>query len=353
MMKELFVGSTTRYAGKTMVALGILDYWKNRGLNIGYFKPIGKNFTLKDDVKVEEDVLLIRERFSLTDDLSVMCPLYLDYQDYISLALGKLGDAADRIYGGYEQVKQGKDALLVGGGADMHDGFSVGVSNIDFVIKYDMPLVLVDAPVFGDVHLDSIIAVRDRCGERLTGVVFNHLSPESIGFTEKYYVPYLEKRGIDVWGLIPEEPMLHALSVGEMKAILGGRLICCEDRKEEPVENFMVGAMNVEAALKHFRSQANKAVITGGDRADIQMAALETPTKLLVLTGNMYPDSAVISAAQEKGVPILVVADDTMTTVEKMDAAVRNVGVRGKRVADSITVFQRHIDTGYLDKLGG
>ncbi|MFC2001128.1 phosphotransacetylase family protein [Chloroflexota bacterium] len=349
-MIELFIGSTTKYTGKTMVALGILDFWKSKGLKVGYFKPIGKNFALKDDTKVEEDVLLIKERFSLKDDLSLMCPFYLDQQDYINLALGKLGDAEDKIYNAYEQIKKGKDAVLIGGGQDLFDGSSVGVSNIDFVERFKIPLVLVDAPIFGDVNLDIITAMRERLGDRLSGVIVNHLPAESVDFVKKYFITFLEGKGIKVWGLIPENPKLKALSVGELRDVLGGRIICCEDRKEEAVENFMVGAMNVEAALKHFRSQANKAVVTGGDRVDIQLAALETPTKVLVLTGGLYPDSSVISAAQGRNVPIIVVADDTMTTVGKMDSAVRKVSVRGRRIEESIATFQRFVDKKYLEK---
>jgi len=350
-MIELFIGSTTKYAGKTMAVLGILDFWKSRGLKVGYFKPIGKNFTLKEDVKVEEDVLLIKERFSLEDDLSLMCPFNLGHQDYIDLVLGKLGDAESKIYSAYEQVKKGKNAVLVGGGQDLFDGSSIGVSNISFVERLDIPVILVDAPVFGEVNLDAIVAMRDRLGERLLGVILNRLPSESVDFTKKYFVPFLENKGIKVWGLVPANPKLNSLSVGEIRDVLGGEIICCEDRRGEAVENLMVGAMNVEGALKHFRSQANKAVITGGDRADIQLAALETPTKVLILTGAMYPDSAVISAAQGKNVPIMVVADDTMTVASKMDSAIRRVSVRGKRIEESISTFQKFVDRKYLEKL--
>jgi len=350
-MIELFIGSTTKYTGKTMAVLGILDFWKSRGLKVGYFKPIGKNFTLKEDVKVEEDVLLIKERFSLEDDLSLMCPFYLGHQDYIDLVLGKLGDAESKIYGAYEQVKKGKDAVLVGGGQDLFDGFSVGVSNISFIERLGIPVILVDAPVYGEVNLDAIVAMRDRLGDRLLGVILNRLPPESLDFIKQYFVPFLEDKGIKVWGLVPANPKLNSLSVDEIRDVLGGEIICCEDRREEAVENFMVGAMNVEAALKHFRSQANKAVITGGDRADIQLAALETPTKILILTGSLYPDISVISAAQSKNVPIMVVADDTMTVVNKMDSAVRKVSVRGKRIEESISTFQSYVDRKYLEML--
>lgn len=350
-MIELFIGSTTEYAGKTMAALGILDFWKSRGLKVGYFKPIGKNFTLKEDVKVEEDVLIVKEHFSLEDDLSLMCPFHLGHQDYIDLVLGKLGDAGSKIYSAYEQVKKGKDAVLVGGGQDLFDGFSAGVSNISFVERLDIPVILVDAPVFGEVNLDAIIAMRDRLGDRLLGLILNRLPPESLDFIKQYFVPFLEGKGIKVWGLVPANPKLNSLSVAEIRDVLGGEIICCEDRREEAVENFMVGAMNVEGALKHFRSQANKAVITGGDRADIQLAALETPTKVLILTGGLYPDSSVISAAQGRNVPIMIVADDTMTVVSKMDSAVRKINVRGKRIEESVSTFRKFIDSKYLEML--
>jgi BioD-like phosphotransacetylase family protein len=350
-MIELFIGSTTKYAGKTMAVLGILDFWKSGGLKVGYFKPIGKNFTLKDDLKVEEDVLLIKDRFSLEDDLSLMCPFYLGHQDYVDLVLGKLGDAESKIYGAYEQVKKGKDAVLVGGGQDLFDGFSVGFSNINFIERLDIPVILVDAPVFGEVNLDTLVAMRERLGDRLLGVILNRLPLESIDFTKKYFVPFLENKGVHVWSLIPANAKLNSLSIGEIRDVLGGEIICCEDRKEEAVENFMVGAMNVEGALKYFRAQTNKAVITGGDRADIQLAALETPTKILILTGSLYPDISVISAAQSKNVPIMVVADDTMTVVNKMDSAVRKVSVRGKRIEESISTFQKFVDKKYLEML--
>jgi BioD-like phosphotransacetylase family protein len=281
----------------------------------------------------------------------IRCPFYLGHQDYIDLVLGKLVDAESKIYRAYEQIKKDKDAVLVGGGQDLFDGFSVGVSNISFIEKLDIPVVLVDAPVFGEVNLDAIIAMRDRLGDRLLGVILNRLPSESLDFIKQYYVTFLENKGVKIWGLVPANPKLNSLSVGEIRDVLGGEIICCEDRKEEAVKNFMVGAMNVEGALKYFRAQANKAVITGGDRVDIQLAALETPTKVVILTGGMYPDSSVISAAQSKNAPIMVVADDTMTVVTKMDSAVRKVSVRGKRIEESISTFQKHVARKYLEQL--
>ncbi len=350
-MIELLIGSTTKYAGKTMAALAILDFLKSKGLKIGYFKPIGKNFVLKEKEKVEEDVLLIKEYFALEDDLSLMCPFYLDRADYINLALGKLDNAGSRIYQAYQELKKGKDAVLVGGGQDLYEGYSIGVSNTHFLERLNMPVVMLDLPVFGEVNLDRIVAAQERVGDKLRGVILNHLPPSMVDFVNKYFVPFLEGKGIKVWGLIPSNPKLSSLTIEEIRGVLGGEVICCEDKKEESVETFMLGAMSVESALKYFRSQANKAVITGGDRTDIQLAALETPTKVLILTGGMYPNSSIITAAQEKNVPIMVAGNDTMTTVEKLESVIRKVSISGKRIKESIDTFYQYVDTSYLEGL--
>jgi BioD-like phosphotransacetylase family protein len=63
----------------------------------------------------------------------------------------------------------------------------------------------------------------------------------------------------------------------------------------------------------------NKAVIVGSDRPDIQLAALETSTKVLILTGNSRPNPMIEARAEERGVAIILSPHDTLTTVEKVE----------------------------------
>ena len=75
--------------------------------------------------------------------------------------------------------------------------------------------------------------------------------------------------------------------------------------------------MGAESALSYFRRKPNKAVITGGDRTDIMLAALETSTRCLVLTGNLYPAQAhVLNRADELCVPVLLTKLDTLAAIE-------------------------------------
>jgi BioD-like phosphotransacetylase family protein len=104
--------------------------------------------------------------------------------------------------------------------------------------------------------------------------------------------------------------------VRELAEGLQAEILCSSECSDELVEHMLVGAMSVESALSYFRRKPNKAVITGGDRADIQLAALETSTRCLILTGNIYPSPAVINRAEELCVPVLLTRLDTLGTIE-------------------------------------
>jgi len=157
-----------------------------------------------------------------------------------------------------------------------------------------------------------------------------------------------------VFGVIPEDPTLGSLTVSEILKMLGGKLLCCEDKLEENVERFSIGAMTAEAALRHFTKIRDKAVITGGDRADIMLAALDTPTKCLVLTGNLYPNDVIISRAQQAGVPVMVVPGDTLETVEMFESMMGRLSIREKVKLDhAIKIMDEYVDYDALfSKLG-
>jgi hypothetical protein len=133
-------------------------------------------------------------------------------------------------------------------------------------------------------------------------------------------VPFINKRGIPVFGILPYEPVLSSVTVTEIVEALDGTVLSAEEHLDVAVESFMVGAMGQEKALRFFRRRARKAVITGGDRADVQLAALETNTRCIILTGNMPPSSLVVARAEELGVPMVLVDSDTLTAVERMES---------------------------------
>jgi BioD-like phosphotransacetylase family protein len=113
----------------------------------------------------------------------------------------------------------------------------------------------------------------------------------------------------------------------------------------------MVGAMTEESALRRFRKQPNKAVITGGDRTDIQLAAMETSTTCLILTGNLHPSNLIIKQAEAMNVPILLVPGNTMETIESLDSIFGKTRLGQKEKLDKFMGYvKENLDLKRLDK---
>lgn len=150
-------------------------------------------------------------------------------------------------------------------------------------------------------------------------------------------------------GMLPQDDVLGAVTVRDLTEHLPAKLLCCEKALDELIVHFVIGAMGVASAAKYFRQLADKAVITGGDRADIQLAALQTATKAIVLTGNIYPSAVILKRAQQLGVPLLLAPHDTLATVARIEQVVGRVRTReDAKVRRARALFEKHVDMGRL-----
>ena len=175
-----------------------------------------------------------------------------------------------------------------------------------------------------DLDLDSILLAKRVFGERLIGIVVNGAPLRVVNTTASRLGPFMERNGLQLFGVLPRDKVLRSVTIGDLVEELGGEVLCAEDHTSQLVETFALGAMTGDAAFRFFQRKANKAVITGGDRSDVIMAALRTSTKCLILTGNLRPAVRVLSAA-EQGVPLILVKGDTLSTTITVERAIGHV----------------------------
>jgi hypothetical protein len=89
--------------------------------------------------------------------------------------------------------------------------------------------------------------------------------------------------------------------------------------------------------------------VTGGDRTDIQLAALESSTNCLILTGHFSPNTIVLNRAEDLEVPVISVDLDTLTTVELVDKAFSETRFSETiKVACIQQLFRQHVDVDRL-----
>jgi len=333
-MKALYVCSTTTFSGKTALCVGLGKRLKSDGFAVGYMKPVSTVARRIGGRIMDEDAQFIKQTLDLAEPLEVIAPIALMPQTVEDILAGEeKADFAAQLKEAYAQVAQGKDVVLLEGGAHCMEGALIGLS-APLVADMLEARELVVAKYMSDLVVDEVLGAKALFGDSMIGAVINTVPRQRMRFVEEVVKPYLEEQGVKVFAVLPQDRLLMSISVGQLVDCLGGQVLCCPEACDELVEHLMVGAMTVDSALTYFRRKPNKAVITGGDRPDIQLAALETSTKCLILTGNLYPSPIILDRAEEVGVPVILVKQDTLTAVEIIEQFFGKTRLHQKRKVD-------------------
>lgn len=319
-MKSLYITSIERFSGKTAACLALGKQFQADGLRIGYLKPLSLQPWSMSGKVADEDAVFVKETLGLPEKPWELSPVVLT-PEFLKVHLrGETSEnLMEKVRRAYDASCVDRDILILEGGGSLREGYVVDLAT-PYVAKEIGSTVLAIVKYRSEIRLlDDAITAKTRVGELLTGVIINRIPESAAEFVTDLAIPFLEGQGIKVYGGIPEAPQLASLTVAEVIEALDPEVLTQKVNEDASVETLTVGAMTADAALARFRKQTNKAVITGGDRTDIQLAALETSTTCLVLTGNLHPSPLIVKQADEFGVSVLLVPSNTMETVNAIE----------------------------------
>ncbi len=318
-MLPIFLASVSPFAGKNVVALGLAQKLRAEGKSVGYFKPIGPLPIIEKGIITDEDAVFFKKALNLQEPLDLLCPLVLSDETIADLLRGSLGDLRETVLSAFRAVSHGKDVVVAVNMGRLSSGLALGYPMHKFIRDVQAKVIVVDRYRWPVETLDGIVHIKNMVSDCLAGVVFNRIPGSRASAIDNAVRPFLKSRGVDVLGMIPDDSILAAVPLSQLVEDLGAKVLCGGDRLDSLAEHFSIGAMNPDAALRFFQRVPNKVVITGGDRADIQLAALQTSTRGLILTGDLYPSERILARAEEAGVVVLLVPHDTSTTAERCE----------------------------------
>jgi len=341
-----------RLTGKTVVALGLSLNLKEKGYKMGYVKPIGKLPVNYKGETIDADALLFKNALALEEEVSTVSP-FVSTLDTLNMTLaGKMKETGENIISTIKSIKD-KDILLIAGTSGFFEGAVFGINGVRIVTALKAKTLIVET-WDNEETIDEILGAKEMFGEDLAGVIINKVREESVNFIEKKVAPFLKQQKIEVFGMLPNDPVLKAVTVRTLMDALGGKALCAEGSLDELVKNYSIGAMDVNNAFKYFKMTPDKAVITGADRSDIQLAALETSTKCIILTGGLPPNDVIIGKAGLKGVPIISVKDDTFGTVNRIESIIDKLKIKeDSKVRRAKELVGRTVDMQLLLKTLG
>ncbi|MDL2268006.1 AAA family ATPase, partial [Desulfovibrio sp. OttesenSCG-928-G15] len=281
-------------------------------------KPVGVMPVERDGVTTDEDALFVQDVLSLEQPLDKVAPVIVTQDFRMRAFAGQEGDLMPQVKQAYEDLAKDRDLTLVCGAGHTLSGKYCGLDGIRLVREMGLKAIIIDR-LQHEVNYDELLSIKEQLGDSLLGAVLNDIPFSFMAEIDDVIRPYLERNNIPVLGVIPKDPLMGSIRAHELAEGLGGKLVASQGRADGMVENFLIGTMQVENFMTYFRRHPNSAVIVGGDRADVQLVAIEGNCPCLVLTGNLFPNDIILSRADTLNVPIVMVRQDTYTIAKKME----------------------------------
>ena len=330
-MVALYVASSEEAAGKTTICAGVGKHLLDEGKKVGFLKPILADKRPGEDS--DSDTVFMKQILALPEPVDSLCPL-----------ISGEGVLADKVKEAYAKVSQGKDVVIVEGmcGQSLDDNLSKASYEMAEALKAG---VIIVEGYSNQSSMAKFINTYKGFGENLLGIVLNKVPRSQLKRVHGEISSQFEGAGVNILGTLPEDRTLFTLTIGELADYIQGEILNNAEKSAELVENLMVGAMCVDSGLEYFGRKADKAAVVRDDRPDMQLAALETSTKCLVISGNTAPVYSVRYRAEDKGVPIILTKSDTSTVVKNIEDALDKTRFNQEKKLLKLTeIMEQHLD---------
>ncbi|MBI2857487.1 MAG: phosphotransacetylase family protein [Chloroflexi bacterium] len=311
-MVAICIASPEGQVGKTALCIGLARKFAAEGKRVGYFKPFsidgGEGPGADPDCAFAAGVLEM-------GPVETACPVSLGTKDLPSLA-GNAADLVKKIQPAFAEAARARDVVLVEAIAGLDTGQPGALLLSAFLAAIPAKLVVLLQYTEQGIRR-SYDLIDPGLKSRVAGVVINAVPANMAGQKAQLASGIMAP----VFGFIPQERSLMAISVAEIVRAIAAEEVIAGDGSSDLVENVMAGAAVVGSGITYFSRKSNKAVVVRGERADMHLAALETPTKVLVLTGGVRPIDQVLKQARRRKVPIMVTKQDTATALSEISRA--------------------------------
>ena len=352
MVKAFYLSSLKERAGKSFLSLGFIQKLKKEGKKFAYFKPIGAPkgaFTNKAD----PDVGFILNTVYQTDHpYDFISPVSIPDAYYVDLVgASKKEEYLQKIKKAYDKITKDIDYIVIEGNPSIRKFIRVGIDDVSIAQTLGINELIYVSTESSDRCIDNFFFTKNYFEFRkvsIMGILFNKIDYDYIARIKELTEDHIHRYKIQVLGIIEKSLELFSPRVNEMKEQIGGELINeqASSGLNNLVETYLIGAMNAQGALKYLRQVKRAAFITGGDRTDLAMAALDQNVSVLILTGFIQPDMGVITVANEKGIPIILSPSDTYTTMRNLERL--KPGIQEDEIGKVLDLIEKEINWNLL-----
>ncbi|HXR47266.1 MAG TPA: AAA family ATPase [Candidatus Limnocylindrales bacterium] len=323
---RIYIAATRQNDGKTTVSLGLIAALQEHFPRIGYIKPVGQRFVEIEEQKIDEDTVLMDAVYRMNCPLVDMSPIAVE-PDFTRKYLQASNNEAlvKRIHKAFDRVAWEKDFVLCEGSGHAGVGSVFDLSNAQVAKILGCKVIIVSQGGIGkpidEVSLNQ--ALFEKEGVEIIGVMLNKVLPDKVDYVADFARRGLKRKGLELLGVLPYEPILGSPSVDLIREELHAELLNTPATLNNMVDEVIIGAMGAQNAMQFFKRGV--LLITPGDREDILLAAgaatmpqSEDKMAGIILTGGLRPNETILKALQTLPIPVLLAKADSYQVASKV-----------------------------------
>jgi BioD-like phosphotransacetylase family protein len=341
MRKKVFIAATRQNDGKTTVSLGLFKALRERHPSLQYMKPVGQQYKIVEDKKIDKDAVLFQHTFNLNKEyLPVMSPIasprgftenYIHAPDRSRLV--KKIVQANHVLG------EASDAILYEGTGHAGVGSVFDLSNAHVAHELNTPVIIVSIGGIGKA-IDEImlnVSVFKQMNVPIMGVIINKVLPEKYDKINTVVRKGLTRLGLDVLGVLPLNDDLTHPSIRAIVDELNPNILSLNDQNQHNIiEKFMIGDMTPHNALGHISQ--NTLMIVPGNREGLVLTALcenlltKGPHHVsgIVFTNGIRPHQKILELLYTSKIPLFMVEEDAFSIATKINHMIVKIGSQDK-----------------------
>jgi BioD-like phosphotransacetylase family protein len=353
-VRHIYLAATGQNRGKTTVSLGVMDGFGRRGLSSGFMKPVGQRTIIEEGVPADEDAVLMKSVFGLTEPLRQMSPVHIPRgftQAYIEGRV--VEDLPQLIRDAHASFAGDRDILLIEGTGHAGVGAVIGLSNAVVASMLGAPAVIVSEGGVGR-PIDEIVlnaSLFERYGVQVAGAIVNKVDLDAKPGLARTLEQGLAREGIPLLGVLPYRPILSNPTLAMVLEGVPGETLHPGPDLDQVIGGVAIGAMEPEHMLQ--RIGPRSLVIVPGDRADVIGAIVRahrdggdegSDAVGLVLTGGYPPSAATIDAIRGADLFATLVPADTYLVASAIhDLLVKTHPADAGKIAEIKALVWEHL----------
>jgi hypothetical protein len=264
------------------------------------------------------------------------------------LQAGKSDNLVKKIHDAFDRVAWEKDFVLCEGSGHAGVGAVFDLSNAQVAKNLGCKVIIVSRGGIGkpidEVALNQ--ALFEKEGVEIIGVIINKVLPEKVDYIADFARRGLKRKGLDLLGVIPHQPILSSPTIESIREELNAEVLNPPANMRGLVNDVVVGAMSAQNAVRFFKRGV--LLITPGDREDILVnAALSDQQKMagIVLTGGVKPGNGLLRSLRDMKTPVLLAEDDSYEVASKVhDLTVKTRPTDAEKISVIRDIIARNVN---------